>query len=120
MRSNCVVRAGSRRHRTGAVLLQACVLALGLLLSLQGRAEERAVKSRISPVYPEIAKRMRVTGVVRLVVTVDPDGKVKDVTTVSGNHMLATAAEEAVRKWRFASAPGQTTVSLDINFDLGQ
>lgn len=120
MRSNRVVRAGSRRHGRGAVLLQACVLALGLSLSLQVRAEERAVKSRISPVYPEIAKRMRVTGVVRVVVTVDPDGKVKDVTTVSGNHMLATAAEEAVRKLRFASAPGQTTVNLDINFALGQ
>ncbi|MFZ1015106.1 MAG: TonB family protein [Terracidiphilus sp.] len=51
-------------------------------------AEQRAVKSRVSPVYPEVAKRMRISGVVKLEASVDPDGKVTDVKTVSGNHML--------------------------------
>jgi hypothetical protein len=47
-------------------------LALAFVFVFSGRAaEERAVKSRVAPVYPEIAKRMRISGVVKLEVTVD-------------------------------------------------
>jgi len=41
---------------------------------------------------------------------------VKDVKTVSGNHMLSVAAEDAVRKWRFAPAPEDSTENVDVNF----
>ncbi len=94
------------------------MLAAGMVMPLH--AEERAIKSRVSPVYPEIAKRMRVSGVVKLNVTVDAEGKVQDVKAVSGNSMLSTAAEEAVRKWKFEPGAGQATVSVSINFDLAQ
>jgi TonB family protein len=108
-------------RKTGVRLLQAAVLALLLMPALPGRAaDERAVKSRAAPVYPEIAKRMRVTGVVRMEVTVDAEGKVTDVKLLSGNQMLAIAAEEAVRKWRYVPGPGQSTLNVDINFELGQ
>jgi TonB family protein len=33
----------------------------------------------VAPVYPEVAKRLRVTGVVKLEVTVNADGKVTGV-----------------------------------------
>ena len=101
-------------------MLRAAALALVAVIALQGRAEDRAVKSRVSPVYPEVAKRMRVTGVVKLEVTVDAAGMVTDVKTVSGNHMLSTAAEEAVRKWRFVRGEGPSTVNLDIRFDMNE
>jgi len=96
-------------------------LAMASVFVLSGRAaDERAVKSRVAPVYPEIAKRMRISGVVKLEVTVDPDGKVTDVKPVSGNGMLSQAAQDAVRKWRFAPGPAQTVVDLDLNFALAQ
>jgi TonB family protein len=96
-------------------------LAMAFVFVLSGRAaDERAVKSRVAPVYPEIAKRMRISGVVKLEVTVDPDGKVTDVKPVSGNGMLSQAAQDAVRKWRFAPGPAQTVVDLDLNFALAQ
>lgn len=113
-------KRGFRRRRAAVRLLQAAALMLVVALALQGRAEERAIKSRVAPVYPEIAKRMRVTGVVKLDVTVDAAGMVTDVKTVSGNRMLSTAAEEAVHKWRFEPGPGPSTLSLNINFDLNQ
>lgn len=95
-----------------SLLIGACALACS--------AEQRAVKLRVAPVYPEVAKRLRVTGVVKLEVTVDSDGKVKDIKTVSGNHMLSVAAEEAVQKWRFAAAAADSTENLDIDFELNQ
>jgi TonB family protein len=103
-----------REMRAASVLL--------LLISLAGacRADQRAVKQKVAQVYPEIAKRLRVTGVVKLAVSVNADGKVTDIKTVSGNHMLSTAAEDAVYKWKFAPASGESTEDLDINFELNQ
>src|SRR5271157_4674546 len=98
-------------RRTGMRLLQATALALVLALAMPARAADvRAVKSRVPPVYPEIAKRMKIDGSVKVEVTVDADGKVSDVKTVSGNRVLSSAAEDAVRKWRFEPGPGQSTV----------
>ena len=105
--------------RAGVNLLQACALALMLALSVQGRAaDDRTVKVRVPPVYPELAKRMKISGVVKIDATVDSDGKVTDVKTVAGNHLLSTAAEDAVRKWKFASGPATTVVNVDITFAM--
>jgi TonB family protein len=96
---------------------------LGLIVALAapvGAAGERAVKSRVAPIYPELAKRMKITGVVVIVATVDPDGKVTDVKTISGNHALSIAAEDAVRKWRFVPADAISTVNVELNFALAQ
>jgi TonB family protein len=109
-----------RWWRGGIRLFQAAALALLLSLALPARAEERGIKVRVAPVYPEIAKRMRISGVVRVEVTVDPDGKVTDAKAISGNHALCTAAEDAVRRWRFAPGDAQSTVTVDITFTLAQ
>jgi TonB family protein len=107
-------KPGLRWTRMGAIVL-------AVSFAFAGRAaEQRAVKVRVAPVYPEIAKRMRISGVVKLEATVDAEGKVMDVKTVSGNHALATAAQDAVRKWRFVPAPVQSTEGMDIKFDLDQ
>ena len=109
------------RARLAWKCAMAVVLVLGIGFPLSGRAaEERAVKSRVAPVYPEIAKRMKVSGAVKLEVTVDAEGKVIDVKELSGNHTLSVAAEEAVRKWKFAPGPGVSTVDVDLNFELAQ
>jgi TonB family protein len=113
-------RPTSSRH-TGIKMLQAAVLALIFAMVLPAHAaDERAVKSRIAPVYPEIAKRMRIGGAVKLEATVDAEGTVKDVKAVSGNHMLAVAAEDAVRHWKFVPASGNTIVNLEVNFAAPQ
>lgn len=78
---------------TGSVLFQAAVLALGLALALPAKAADlRAVKTRVAPVYPEIAKRMKIEGAVMVEVKVDGEGKVDAVKTVSGNRVLSAAA----------------------------
>jgi TonB family protein len=61
---------------------------------------------------------MRITGEVRLEVTVDPDGKVTDVKKLSGSSILEAAAEDAVRKWKFEPGPGTVIVEVSLNFAL--
>jgi TonB family protein len=109
-------RRGSRKK-----LLQVAVVVLGVLLALTGRAaEERAIKLRVAPVYPELAKRMKITGTVKIQATVDADGKVTDVKTMNGSRVLANAAEDAVRKWKFATGDGEAKVDVEVSFVLGE
>jgi TonB family protein len=96
------------------------VFAVATVASLHAADADRPVKSRVAPVYPELAKRMRISGVVIVAATVTPDGAVSATKTVSGNKMLAGAAEEAVHKWKFVSASAESTVDVSVNFALTQ
>ncbi len=105
----------------GLRLFQAAALAALLVMALPARAgDDRAIKMRVAPIYPEIAKRMKIAGLVRIEATVDAQGKVTEVKTLSGNHMLSVAAEDAVRQWKFAPAPADSTVNVDVNFGAAQ
>ncbi len=106
-------------QRAGIRLMQAAALALVFTMTLPVKAaDERPVRSRVAPVYPELAKRMRISGAVKVEATVDPEGKVTSVKTLSGNHALSPAAEEAVSKWKFAPGEGVATVDVDVNFSM--
>jgi len=89
-----------------------------LSLSLGLRAEERKIQKRVPPVYPELARRMHIGGIVRISATVAPDGTVKDVKTITGNRLLSRAAEDAVKQWRFVAEASESTVTIDVSFDL--
>ena len=112
---------GERSRRIVRILFQAGVLALVMFMVAPAHAADaRAIKSRVPPVYPEIAKRMKIEGAIKVQATVDPDGKVTDAKAVSGNRILSSAAEDAVRKWKFEPGSGESMVVVDINFSLGQ
>ena len=116
------LRAGNARisQNNGLKSLQVAALAAVVAMAIPAHAESRAVKSRVAPVYPELAKRMRISGEVQVQATVDATGKVPDVKPVSGNHALEIAAEDAVRQWKFASGDGDSVVTVSLNFALGQ
>jgi TonB family protein len=110
------------KHRTNvSALLRVAVIAMALTTapSLHA-ADERPIKQRVAPTYPEIAKRMRVSGMVKVAATVEPNGSVSATKTISGNRMLSEAAEDAVHKWKFVPGPDQSTVEVEINFALTQ
>jgi protein TonB len=53
----------------------------------------------VAPVYPDLAARAHVEGVVIIEATIDPRGKVANATVLRGVPVLDEAALEAVRKW---------------------
>ena len=57
---------------------------------------------KVQPVYPPEARRMRVAGSVVIDAMVNVEGRVDDLKLVSGDPMLAAAAMDAVRKWRYS------------------
>ena len=82
---------------------------------VQGDLAKR-VKTRIQPIYPELARRMNVKGTVKLMVTVSPNGKVKSTKVVGGNPVLVNASEEAVRRWKFETASEEVTGLVEFTF----
>ncbi len=78
----------------------------------------RAIVTRTPPVYPELAHRMHVGGKVMLLVTVQPDGSVSDTKVESGHALLTSAAQDAVKKWRFAPNPEASEAEVEINFNI--
>jgi TonB family protein len=76
----------------------------------------RAIVSKVSPAYPELARRMHVSGKVVLLVTIDADGKVCATKVESGHALLVPAAQDAVSRWRFAPATETSESEIDVNF----
>ena len=80
--------------------------------------------TKVQPIYPELAKRMKVTGTVRVAIVVDTTGKVISAKAVDGATVLRGSAELAVKQWRFrpatmngAPVTGTGTVSVVFNPD---
>src|ERR1700732_939490 len=71
----------------------------------QGQDEiSRKAKSKVNAIYPELARKMNLTGTVKVEVVVLPNGTVKGARVVGGHPVLANAALDAVKKWRFEPA----------------
>lgn len=77
---------------------------------------KRKVKSKVLPEYPAIARQLNLAGKVRLETTVAADGHVISTKVVGGNPVLASSAQDAVKKWRFEPAPKDTTEVIEVDF----
>ena len=111
-------------RRTGVLL---AVMAITAGVGAAGlRAQEaqgditRRVKSKVQAVYPELARKMNLSGTVKVAVVVAPNGTVKEAKVVGGHPVLAGAALDAVRKWRFEPAAGETSGVVDFKFESHQ
>jgi TonB family protein len=62
---------------------------------------EKLVTHRVDPEYPQAARPAKLQGVIVLEVVVGRDGSVTDVRALNGPEVLAQAAIEALRWWRF-------------------
>jgi len=77
---------------------------------------QRKIRSKSNPVYPEIARRMNITGKVRIEVVVAPDGRVKSSRALGGHPLLVQACQEAVKGWRFVPAAEVSTEVYEFEF----
>jgi len=103
----------ARLVAVGAVAL------LAVFQPLQAIGQEpltRKVKSKVAPVYPDLAPRMNITGTVRVVVVVSSNGTVKSTKLVGGHPILVTAALNARKKWKFEPASDESTGLVEFKF----
>ena len=77
----------------------------------------RRAKAKVQPVYPELAHKMNITGTVKIEVVVAPNGTVKEARIVGGHPVLANAALDAAKKWRFEPAATESSGIIDFKFE---
>jgi TonB family protein len=79
-------------------------------------ATKRKVTAKVPPKYPPLARQLKLSGKVRVEVTVSPDGRVKGTRIMGGNPLLAQAALDAIRMWRYEVGAKETTEVVEIDF----
>ena len=110
-------------QRRVAAVLAAVTLALTLApryapaQTTQNDEIVRRAKTRVDPAYPELARKMSLSGTVKIEVVVAPNGAVKDARVVGGHPVLANAALDAARKWRFEPASTESKGIIDFKFE---
>ena len=77
---------------------------------------KRKVKTLVAAVYPELARRMNVTGKVKIEVVIAPDGHVRSTRVIGGHPLLVNPAVDAVKEWKFVAASEETTQIVEIEF----
>jgi TonB family protein len=101
-----------------AAIAMAVVVGVAGLWAQDGQGElVRRAKSKVQPVYPELARKMNITGSVKVEVVVAPNGTVKEAKVVGGHPVLANAALDAVKKWRFEPAAAESSGVVDFKFE---
>lgn len=88
-----------------------------------GTVQTSKLIRKVDPVYPELAKRARVSGIVLLQVVVSETGQVKDAKLIRGHPLLNQSAIDAVRQWQYSPTllngePVPVIATVTVNFVL--
>lgn len=97
--------------------MAACVWAI--LFSIRVEAQQTAPRklvTRTAPIYPDLARSMALQGTVKVEAVVAPDGSAKDVAIKGGHPVLAQAAVNTVRRWRWEPAAHETRETVELKF----
>lgn len=88
-----------------------------------GQVQAAKIEKEIEPKYPVIAKSARVQGTVRLKAIIGRDGRVENLSLISGHPLLAPAAINAVKQWVYKPTylngnPVEVDTEIDVTFTL--
>jgi protein TonB len=78
---------------------------------------------RVQPNYPPLARQARIQGTVLLQAEISKDGTIQNLRLISGHPMLAPAAIEAVKQWKYKpyflnGEPVEVETQITVNFSL--
>ena len=78
---------------------------------------------RIQPAYPPLARQARIQGPVVLQAEIGKDGSIQNLRLISGHPMLAPAAIEAIKQWKYKpyilnGEPVEVETTITFNFTL--
>lgn len=122
-RSESDLTGGHRRNGAAGDEEGGCEGCNAISATARGVTPPVAIET-IAPVYPELARRAHVEGVVVLEAIIGVDGSVRDVRVLRGaSPLLDPAALEAVKRWRYRAAsigtrPVAVSLQVVITFSL--
>lgn len=108
--------AAPASHPAGVLCL--IMLALFSLVSVEAQNTPtlRKLVYKVAPKYPRELKQNSIGGVVRLSVSISPNGSVGKISPIGGNPILVDAATLAVRQWKYVPADHPSTTEVQLDF----
>jgi TonB family protein len=103
-------------------ILVCLLLVLGgsvVFLSAELKAQQaapRKLMERTATIYPDLARSMALQGTVKVDALVGPDGTVKSVAIKGGHPVLAQAAVNTVRRWKWEPASHESHETVELKF----
>lgn len=96
-----------------------------LPMLLQAQVAPPRLIHSVEPIYPPMARTMRIAGTVRLAVAIDDDGTVAAIKLISGHPLLVQAAMDVVAQRRYSPAlrlgrPVRFVIEARIGFRLAE
>jgi TonB family protein len=88
------------------------------MMAPPARAQEatRRVVARTAPTFPQLARRMHLSGKVKLEAVIAPAGSVTSAKLSGGNPVFESSAVEAIKQWKFESAARETKAVIVLEF----
>ena len=108
--------------RWGSVVL---LILCALLTPLSSKAQQdssskRKLVNHTAAQYPPLARHLALGGVVKVDAVVAPDGSVKALDVKGGHPVLAQAAANSVRQWKWEPAAHESHELVEIRFSPSQ
>lgn len=93
-------------------------LAMALMLSAANLPAQDGRKAITNPAppYPEVAKKFRLTGIVKVQVVIAADGHIKSVRPIGGHPVLVDSVKQTLKDWKYAPASSETATVLEFEF----
>jgi len=93
------------------------------LVRVGGDIEQARLIREVKPAYPQIARAARVQGEVELEAIIGKDGRIKELSLISGHPLLVRAALNAVKQWAYKPTllngqPVEVETQIDVHFNL--
>jgi len=94
-------------------------------IKVGGNVQSAMIIRKTPPIYPQLAKSARVSGVVHLAAVIAKDGTIQELHSLGGPALLIQAAMDAVKTWVYRPTmlngePVQVETTIDVNFTLNQ
>jgi len=95
------------------------------IIPVGGRVQNAKLMRHPDPIYPQIAKSARISGTVELSAIIGEDGKIQQLTVVTGHPLLRQAALDAVKQWVYQPTllneqQVKVSTTIDVIFTLSQ
>jgi TonB family protein len=112
------MRAKNLKYAAGASLLLAMAFGTLQLRAQSSRPAEakRPAKHLVQPNLSDLARKLNLSGTVRIEVTIAPDGNVKRTRVLGGHPVLAADAERAAQNSTFEPASTETVEVIEFKF----
>ncbi|HEX8984637.1 MAG TPA: energy transducer TonB [Bryobacteraceae bacterium] len=93
-------------------------------IKIGGLVQDAKLLARVKPEYPRLALIARISGPVEMGAVIGVDGRIRELTVLSGHPMLVPAAIEAVRQWVYSptllnGVPVEVSTWVKVVFTLG-